>query len=140
MQTRNDRVDAWMTSEVVTLEPEATVGEAARRLAGQMVSCVLVVEEGRPIGIVTERDVSVCVAVRAVSSLEDVTVAEIMGAPLVSVRPDDFLSTALERVENLLVRHVPVLDAKGCLLGILTQTDLLRACASLAGLTQGSSR
>jgi len=132
-------VDAWMTRDVVTVEASSTLGHAARLIASQMVSCVIVLEEGRPVGIVTERDIAVCAAVQARVSIEDVPIEEVMGKPLIGVSPRDTLREALRRVERLHIRHVPVLDEKGDLAGILTQSDLLHAFAEMGARAPESS-
>jgi len=127
-------VRSWMNASVVTIDAAAGLGQAARTIASQMISCVIVVENGNPVGIITERDVAVCAAVQESHSINEVPVREVMGTPLVGVAPNDSIEDALLRVARLHIRHVPVLDDKGALVGILTQTDLLKACMELAGL------
>jgi CBS domain-containing protein len=62
------------------------------------------------------------------------TAAEIMGSPLVSVLSTDTLATVVRQLSIQGIRHVPVLDRAGALVGLVTQSDLLRACAEVCGI------
>jgi CBS domain-containing protein len=81
-------------------------------------------EEGKPIGIVTDRDIAVrCVA--AGLDPEKARISEIMSAPLSSVHEDTPIDAALRRMAGLHVRRCPVVDRAGGLVGILAVDDVL---------------
>jgi len=121
-----------MSKAVVTIEATATVGQAARLLAAHLMSCLIVVEDGQPVGVLTERDIAVCAA--AERTLDAIPVGDVMGSPLESVGPQDTLADVVRRLADHGIRHAPVLSEAGALLGLVTQSDLLRACAELAGI------
>jgi len=125
-------IEAFMCKNMVTIDVAATVGQAARQLAAHMMSCLIVLEHGQPAGMLTERDIAVCAA--AGHELEALVVGEIMGRPLVSVYSRESLASVVRRLVDQGIRHAPVLDHVGALVGLVTQSDLLHACAEQAGI------
>lgn len=109
-----------MTSPVETIDPDATIDEAASRLAERHIGS-LVVGEDRVDGIVTETDI-----VAAVAAGLDPTatlVRDRMSEPVVTIRPDAAVGEAGERMGNNAVKKLPV-TRDGRPLGIVTTTDL----------------
>jgi PAS domain S-box-containing protein len=96
-------------------------------------SCVLVVSEARLVGIFTEADVVKVVARR--KSLKGISVAEVMTGELVTLNIREFknLSTALNLLQQHDIRHLPILDNAGEVLGIVTQRSLLEALYLVEG-------
>jgi len=111
-----------MTSEVLTVAPEDTVGEAAEKMVARGVGSVLVSDYGRLIGILTERDLLRAVADRIHSS--EARVREWMTREPITVTPDtpseDAARTMLERG----FRHLPVVDGEQTI-GIVSLRDVL---------------
>src|SRR4051794_13323507 len=103
----------------ITLAPTATVGEAINLLAKRAHGAVVVVDDERPVGIVTEAD---CVGVDRFTQLHRVMSAELLTLP-VGTDP----RTAFDRLHEGRHRLAPVVDADGRLVGILTRTAALRA-------------
>jgi CBS domain-containing protein len=118
---RTRSVGEAMTAPVATLPADATVGEARRSLAdGGHSAYPLVDADGACTGIVTRGDV-------LQSSLGDgAGVGAVASLDVVGIGPDELAITALERITDEGVDHLPVLDAEGRLVGIITRTDLLR--------------
>ncbi|MEE8557205.1 MAG: CBS domain-containing protein, partial [Myxococcota bacterium] len=116
-----------MTKEVISVPPTASLDEAVECLHSNRVSCIVVCEDGTPLGLVSERDV-VGIAVNLVAGELQGTVEEIMSSPLTTVSAEDTLEDALVLVEHGRIRHLPVVGSDGMLVGLLTQTDLLRSC------------
>jgi CBS domain-containing protein len=113
-----------MTRDVRACEPNATVVEAAKVMAQEDVGPVPIVEDGRLVGIVTDRDI----VVRVVAEGRDpnaTTVKEIASTNLVTVSPDDDLDQALNRLAENQVRRLPVVEG-GRLVGIVAQADIAR--------------
>jgi CBS domain-containing protein len=113
-----------MTRDVRACEPNATVAEAATVMAGEDVGPVPLVEDGRLVGIVTDRDI----VVRVVAEGRDpnaTTVREIASTELVTVSPDDDLDDALNRLAERQVRRLPVVEGDR-LVGIVAQADIAR--------------
>ncbi|NDY55560.1 CBS domain-containing protein [Desulfovibrio sulfodismutans] len=112
-----------MTRDVLTVGPDQTVREALRIMGQRGLSCVLVVEGDRPLGILTERDLTRLVSFDHSAGTR--VVREVMSAPVSSVSPGDYAFEAVARMESLGVRHQAVTDDSGRLLGLITQTDLV---------------
>ncbi len=108
--------------EPVGIGADATVGEAARRMREAGVSSVLV--HGDPMGILTDRDLRG--RVLAEGRGPDTTVADVMTRPLVTLDADASLFEVLLLMLERRVHHVP-LAQDGRVVGVLTDTDLLRA-------------
>lgn len=113
-------VSELMTEPVETIDPDATVVEAARILSERGIGSLIV--GGDPIdGIVTEGDIVRNVAEEG--DLSETTVADVMSDPVVTIRPDESIRTAGERMGHNGVKKLPVTE-NGSAVGIVTTTDL----------------
>jgi CBS domain-containing protein len=114
--------------EVVITEKSVSVADAAQLMRTHHVGDLVVVEEksGRrhPVGIVTDRDIVVEVVAAGVSP-DTLTVGDIMGTEVATVRESEGLFAALRYMRDKGVRRMPVVDREGGLVGILTLDDLL---------------
>jgi CBS domain-containing protein len=111
-----------MTPGVRTVSPSQSLAEAAEVMKGEDVGSVPVVEEGRLVGIVTDRDI----VTRAVAERRDpqtVKVGEVASRELVTVEPEQDLDEALALMAQHQVRRLPVVEA-GRLVGMLAQADV----------------
>jgi CBS domain-containing protein len=114
-----------MSRGVDLVSPDATVQEAATRMAENDVGAVLVGKEDSLEGILTDRDI----LLRAVVDGRDVTrvpVRDVMSTTLYTCREDDTIEDAFHQMRERQVRRLPVLDAAGALTGIVTLSDLGR--------------
>ena len=113
-----------MTRDVRACEPNATVADAAKVMAQGDVGPVPIVQDGRLVGIVTDRDI----VVRVVAEGRDpnaTTVKEIASTDLVTVSPGDDLDEALKLLAERQVRRLPVVEGER-LVGIVAQADIAR--------------
>jgi CBS domain-containing protein len=123
-----------MTPEPVTLPLDAPLTEAARLMRDNEISGVLVTQDGRLCGLLTDRDI----VVRAVAEGRDLTgtrLADICSAGLVTVSPDDEADAALQLMLDQAVGRLPVVE-DGRPVGIVSIGDLAPerdAAAALAG-------
>ncbi len=117
-----------MSPEVITVLPEEAAVAAAQVMAANSVSCVLVVDHGRVVGIATEKDFLARIS-RADTDLSRTAVAEIMSHPVESTPPDLSIFDASALMEARHIKRLPVLAGER-LVGIVTQTDLTRALTS----------
>ena len=110
-----------MTHEIITIAPNATVREAARRLAGYNISGMPVVDrDGRMVGIITEADLI---------SKDGTTVADLMSQRVVSVGEDTTVDEIAQILTSNRFKRVPVLrDAR--LVGVVSRADIVRMMAS----------
>jgi len=113
---------------VVGVPPETPVYDVAVIMAEQNVGSVVVVENKKPVGIVTDRDVTVRVTAAALDP-KAVPVRAVMTADLLMLPGSTGLYDALEQIRKKGVRRVPVTDEKGMLSGIITVDDIIRLLA-----------
>jgi acetoin utilization protein AcuB len=121
-----DSVEMAMTRKVHTAGPKDTLTESAARMALEKVSCLPVTEYGRLIGLVTTTDV---LAAEARASLESVgrpgpRVGEVMTVEPQTVHPEDHLLDAAARMFQYRIRHLPVIDGEGHVIGMLSDRDV----------------
>ena len=120
-----------MSSPAVWCPPTATVGEALKLLMGRGISSVLVNGTDGQAGIVTERDLLRLINAQGAVALTQ-PVASIAVSPLHTVRHDTHVYRAIGRLDRLSVRHLPVTDAGGAIVGMVTTRNLLRHRAQSA--------
>lgn len=111
-----------MTKDVILTDPESTALEAARKMASKKIGGLVVVEHGRPIGLVTERDILWKVTAKE-KSPKRVSVREIMTSPVITVSPLATLRAAARIMVEYNVRRL-VVTRLGEIEGILTARDL----------------
>lgn len=118
-----------MTTPMLTLDADEPVSEAARGMLEAGIKSVVVVSENcHPEGIFTSTD-AVRVAADAAPA-DEATVGEYMTTDVETVRPDEPLPVVARRMTEAEVSHLPVTDADGTGLGILTTTDLAESLAA----------
>ena len=110
---------------VQTLPPDASVLEAIRLMAEYSIGSVLVAEDGRPVGIVTERDYARKVILMGRSSA-DTRLSDVMSSPVLSVASSDSIEHCMQMMTDHKIRHLPVLDGDS-LAGMVSIGDLLKA-------------
>lgn len=107
----------------VTIAPDQTITEAADLMDRSAVGALVVTEpDGRPVGIVTDRDLVVRAIARRASA--DARVDSVMSTDLVTLPPDADLRDALKVFEEKPIRRLPLVDGEH-LAGILTMDDLV---------------
>ena len=118
-----------MSAPVITIAAGDTVAAAARLMSERRISSLIILDgEGRAGGILTERDVLRLVAAGA--SADTATVGDTMSAPVQTIEADALVYRALARMARLDIRHLPVVDAGGRPVGMLTSGALLKQRAS----------
>ena len=118
-----DFVQQMMSSPVVHVAPDHTVADALQARIDQDIGAVVVVDDGRPVGVFTERDVS-----RRILDDRELLVrrvGDVMSAPVVSVAPTDEVVFIFGLMTGRRIRRLPVVEGDR-LVGIITERDLLR--------------
>ena len=111
--------------EVFAIGPNAPVLDAIKLMADKRIGALLVMDAGRLVGIVSERDYARKVILKGRSSA-DTPVSEIMTAPVISVAPGDSAHRCMRLMTDMRIRHLPVVDdAK--VVGMLSIGDLVKA-------------
>src|SRR5258708_5359242 len=95
--------------DVFSISPDATVLEATKQMNKHRIGAVIVMDEGRAIGIFTERDVLQRV-IGEMRSPSDVFVGEVMTRDIVCSSPDTSMEELSEIMRSRRVRHIPICD------------------------------
>lgn len=116
------RVAEAMRTSIVTMEEEASVAEAALEMYNKKESCAIVLRQGRPYGIVTDRDVTWKVAAKGLDP-KNVKITEIMSTPLITIDADAELSEAAKIMKTHKIWRI-VVTRGDKLQGVLTASDI----------------
>ncbi|MDD5286303.1 MAG: GGDEF domain-containing protein [Desulfuromonadaceae bacterium] len=117
-----------MTTDVICISPEADLIDVIREMIDCNYSCMVVVENDIPVGIITERDIVRLMGKIMINKTESpVQVVNVMSVPLATITEDTTLFEALVISSTRKIRHLPVVNETGILLGLLTETDLAKA-------------
>jgi len=122
--TASLKVEDVMIKEVMTIDENATVKEAAEVMNKFEIGCLIAVRKGKAMGILTERDV----LKRVVAESKDAAktkVKDVMSSPLVVVEPSMDLEEAVRLMFQMKIKKLPVVDGKR-LVGLVTLTDIAR--------------
>lgn len=118
------KVDDVMVKEVITIDENTTVKEAAEVMNKFEIGCLISVKKGKAMGIITERDL----LKRVVADGKDAAktkVKDIMTSPLVVAEPDMDLGEAVRLMFQMKIKKLPVVDKKR-LVGLVSLTDIAR--------------
>jgi CBS domain-containing protein len=112
-----------LQTEVVTVRQDEGIPSAVEKMADADVGSVVVVENGQPTGILTDRKIAL--SLRETTDVSGVTVADLVGEDLITASIDANAHAVLETLAEHSIRRVPVVDENGSLAGIVTLDDLL---------------
>ena len=110
--------------KVITTTPQHAVAAVAKLMQEHNVGAVVVVENLKPVGIVTDRDLALALGARGISPQTPIT--RVMTSPIETVCRDDGIFTVTECMMEHGVRRLPVVDDDGVLVGIASLDDVLR--------------
>jgi acetoin utilization protein AcuB len=145
----------WMTEHLVTLSPEASVAEALTLCRKRRIRHIPILEEGRLVGIVSDRDLRDASPAlgdpERARTLQEIRVADVMSREVITVDPQDSIENAAQQMYELKIESLPVVSegasadggsavAKEEVLGIVTSSDVMRALVTLAGLPEPGCR
>jgi CBS domain-containing protein len=115
-------------SVVWTTTPRSTVFDAIKTMAEKSVGALLVMDEQKAVGMISERDYARKVILQGRSS-KDTEVSEIMSTPVIFVPPTYTVEQCFHLMTKHRIRHLPVMD-RDRLVGLLSIGDLVRATMS----------
>lgn len=111
---------------IISVPPDASIGDAARLLAQHRIGAVLVMNGDRVAGILSERDI-----VRGLADAVDVCITarvkDLMTAEVFVCHEDDTVERLMEIMTAKRIRHLPVVDANGDVAGIVTIGDVVKS-------------
>ncbi|WP_294190004.1 CBS domain-containing protein [uncultured Sphingomonas sp.] len=111
-------------ADLVSISPDRCVADAVALLAERRIGAVPVLDEGRVVGVFSERDVIRCLREHGASAL-DQSIAAVMTAPAVTVGRDDSVLGALSLMTKRRIRHLPVVEGEQ-VIGIVSIGDLVK--------------
>jgi len=126
------RIGDICTRRVIQIDPGTSLLEAANTMRRQQVGALVVTEQRdnlpSPIGIVTDRDIVVAVIAAGVNP-QSLAVCEVMARSLATCGERDELFDVIELMRKRGIRRLPVVDAAGALIGMITADDIVGAVA-----------
>ena len=117
-------VDAIVHQPSETISPDTKISEAVQKLAGFHIACLLVEQEGKLVGVFSDRDVLDKVALEY-DALKDRPVSEVMTTQPVFVYESDPAAAAISVMAVSGYRHVPILNVNDELIGIVSQQRVI---------------
>ena len=117
-------IDSIMSRDVISLRPDESLKSAIKKMYSHNVSCIVVIYEGKPAGILTERDI-INLQVNNID-FDSVLLQAVMKSPVLAVSEE----TEIPEAANLMVinglRRLVVVDEERRVIGIVTQTDIVK--------------
>ena len=119
------RISKIMNATPLTVKKEATISEAAKLMANKPHGCVIVVENKKPIGIITDSDLVKNLAYKKINP--ESKVGQIMSFPVTSIMHSSKLENANKTIDTKGFRKYPVVDGEGNLAGLVSENDVVQA-------------
>jgi acetoin utilization protein AcuB len=141
-------VSKWMSPNVISMDKNESLGTALRLMREHRIRRLPIVSKGKLVGIVSDRDLKGALPSEATSLdvwelhglLDRLKISDIMTKNVITTTPDATIErVALIMLENR-IEGLPVLDAKGNLVGIVTEGDIFRALVEVTGVRRKSTR
>ncbi len=127
-------LEAVMQKGVVVLESSKTALDAAKAMEKNKIGSIIIVEKGKAIGIVTERDL--VRRVLAGKKKPSVKLKQILSSPLRVARPEQDIQEAVLAMKKYKIKKLAIVDENGRLVGIVTDTDITRALPGMIDILQ----
>ncbi len=125
MKTLKQILNEKKIQEIIGIAPDKLVFEALGLMAEKRIGALAVIENGKIVGIFSERDYAREVALKDKSS-RSTTISEVMTSKLIYGQANDLVDSAMSTMSNKRIRHLPVMDGE-TLLGMLSIGDLVKA-------------
>jgi CBS domain-containing protein len=126
------KVQELMTKEVTSLLPTNSLKQAARRMRELDIGFLPIVQDGKLLGAITDRDIT-CYAVAIGRNPDETQVQRCMTRELVTCYEDEDIAEAVQLMEERHIRRLPVLRHDNSLAGVLTVDDIAQTSHDLAG-------
>lgn len=117
------RIRDIMNANPVIINRKASVLDAAKEMKSEKVGSIIVVEDGRPIGVLTESDILRKIVAEKKDASE-IAVEKIMSFPPITISPDEKIEEALRLMGKHKIRRLPVVKGEK-LVGMVTERDIL---------------
>ena len=118
------RINDILTREVISVSPNTSLSEAVSLMNKRRISCLVILEGRKPVGIITERDV--VWAVHQETPADSVEVRWLMSKPVLTVGGEIDILEVYHILTKNMVRHLVVVDRKGEISGVVTASDIVK--------------
>jgi CBS domain-containing protein len=129
-------MEKFYSSSVITANPKSSIFEVLQKMQSHLIKRIVISENTKPIGIITERDINRFLEDDKTSrAINEIPIDHVMEKNIVLITDDlenDFYQCA-SKMDNLKIGSVIIVDEDGKLSGIITRTDLVKAYASIFG-------
>ena len=140
-------IKLWMKQDVITIDPDTPLGEAAELIAQHSFRHLPVVKDGKLVGIITQKDISQALPSTIDSSFspENITIANqakvssFMASSPITAAPMDPLENVALLMHKFKIGAVPVVE-ESRLVGIITETDIFKAFTEISGVGETGAR
>jgi len=116
-------VNQIMSKNVLTLDRSVSLQEAAEKMKSLKVGCVIILDNKKPVGIITERDFVTKVAAEGRPLFTEIS--EVMSSPLITINPEETIWEASEMMKEKQIHKLPVKE-NDQIVGIVTTTDIVK--------------
>ena len=130
MEGEGHFVEDVMQKNVISIDTSLTVKDAAKMMTDSQVGCLVVTENNKPVGMLTERDLVRRIISEERSSSEPIT--KIMSTPLIIAKPDYTLWELAQLMKTKHIHKIPV-EKDDRLVGIITATDIVKLHSLASG-------
>lgn len=139
-------ISDWMTKDVISVEPEYSMMKVSKLMKEKHIRRLPVVDAGKKLlGIVTDRDIKEASPSKATTLdihelyylLSEIKVKDIMTVKPFTVTPDNTIEKAALMMMEKRVGGLPVVDDKGVIVGIITESDIFKVLISITGAKYG---
>lgn len=120
------KLNEIFTRNVITAGPADTLATVACKMREHNVGTVVIVEDGRPVGIITDRDLALALALGAQGVSPQASAEKVMSRHVLAIPEDMGVYTATQFMREREVRRLPVVDREDRVVGIVTLDDVLR--------------
>ena len=117
------RLNELVRRKPITISGEATIHDVVKIMAEQNIGFLVVVENGRMVGVLSERDVVRSLAERGNLSIK---VSDICKRDIITIQADATLEEAAEKMGKHGIRHIVVVNKSGELIGVVSVRDLIQ--------------
>jgi len=127
-----------MTVRVITIDINKNIEEAAKKMAKARAGSIIVIENEKPVGIITDSDIIKQVVAKNLRPSE-VKVEDIMSSPILTIGPNEDMLEAERKMRKNKIKRLPVVE-NGKLVGIVTASDIARTCPEMVSLLKDSMK
>ncbi|MFA6055068.1 MAG: CBS domain-containing protein [Thermodesulfovibrionales bacterium] len=116
------KADQIMNQKIISVDEKDSLSHAISLMAKNRISCILVIKEKKPLGIITERDITKAIAENTISN----GVLEIMTSPVLTMHKNINLFDATRLMDEHKTRSLTIVDYSGNAIGIITKSDIIK--------------